>query len=63
MKCKECEFRSDNRCLKKRYDHEPYKGQPIVIYVKNMNHPDEVQVKTRPRWCPLKELKQDGYMF
>lgn len=55
IRCKDCRYRKDNRCSKKLYDSGTYKGNPVVIYVKNMNHPDEVQVKTRPRWCPLKK--------
>lgn len=54
IKCRYCQYRKDNTCLKKIYEHGPYKGKPVVIYVKNMNHPKEVVIKTRPRWCPLK---------
>lgn len=46
-RCKACEYRDRNRCTR----------AGAFIYPINDNHPQDVQIKTRPRWCPLKKQK------
>lgn len=57
IRCKDCHYRKDNTRLKEKYEEGPCKGQPVVICSKNRNHSDEVQIKTRPCWCPLRNVK------
>ena len=44
-KCKTCEYRNRNKCTR---------ADGAILYMINWNHPGDVQIKTRPRWCPLK---------
>lgn len=44
-KCKTCEYRNRNKCTR---------ADGAILYEINWNHPGDVQIKTRPRWCPLK---------
>lgn len=44
-KCKTCEYRNRNKCTR---------ADGAILYIINWNHPGDVQIKTRPRWCPLK---------
>ena len=55
IRCKDCLYRKDNTCLRIKYNDGPCKGQPMVICSKNTIRPTELQIKTSPRWCPLKE--------
>lgn len=57
IKCKDCHYRKDNTCLRARVTEGPNKGDPIILYSKNKFRPDEVVIKTSPRWCPLKKVR------
>lgn len=30
-----------------------------ILYMINRNHPRDVLIKTRPRWCPLKGMRNE----
>lgn len=46
-RCKTCEYRDRNKCTR----------AGAILYMINHNHPRDVLIKTRPRWCPLKKQK------
>lgn len=48
-KCKTCEHRDKNKCTR----------AGAILYMINQNHPQDVQIKTRPRWCPLKGMRNE----
>lgn len=60
QKCKDCNYRVDNTCTKIKYDdsHGKWAGTSYVICVINHLHPEILQCKTSPRWCPLREVKE-----
>ena len=52
LKCSECKHLIDNTCSLKHYEN----GERYVIC--SINHFNgKLQIKTAPRWCPLKRGK------
>lgn len=48
-RCKTCEYRARNKCTR----------AGAILYMINQNHPRDVLIKTRPRWCPLKGMRNE----